>query len=414
MRIAFLISQSLDSPYGAGRCLPLARQMAAWGHDVHIVALHHDLQTCPDRDFVQDGIHVHYVGQMHVRKVNDTTLYYRTLRLLWVICAATIGMTMQALRLRADVIHLGKPHPQNSLAGLIAARLTRGCSLFLDYDDLEAASNRLSGAWQGHMLAWLETTIPRCVDGVTVHSQFLFDRVVATGVTPSAVHRLPSAVEPARFVVGAEDINQLRSQLNLDGQRTVLYVGTMSLANHPVDLLLHAFAEVARQLCDVTLVLVGGGKDYAKLRGMAKELGIESCCRFVGRVTAATTPVFYHLADVSVDPVEDNDVARARWPLKIIESMAAGTPIITGEIGDRNEMLGHGVAGLLVPPGNATALAAAILVVLSDQTLQERLRAGCASRITHFYTESVACQLLAYYSHRDRLDGVPASARATD
>lgn len=414
MRIAFLISQSLDSPYGAGRCLPLARQLAAWGHDVHIVALHHDLQTCPDRDFVQDGIHVHYVGQMHVRKVNDTTLYYRTLRLLWVICAATISMTVQALRLRADVIHLGKPHPQNSLAGLIAARLTRGCRLFLDYDDLEAASNRLSRPWQGQMLAWLETTIPRCVDGVTVHSQFLFDRVVATDVAPSAVHRLPSAVEPARFVVGAEDVNQLRSKLSLDGQRTVLYVGTMSLANHPVDLLLYAFAEVARQLCDVTLVLVGGGKDHAELRELAEELGIATCCRFVGRVAAATTPVFYHLADVSVDPVEDNDVARARWPLKIVESMAAGTPVITGEIGDRSEMLGRGVAGLLVPPANAKSLAEAIVAVLSDQALQERLRAGCASQVTHFVAESVACQLLGFYLQQSQHDDAPVSAKVAN
>ena len=79
MRVVFLLTTSLESPYGLGRCLPFAHQLAAQGHDVHLVALHHDLTPTTVRHFSLDGVQVHYVGQMHVRKRGDVTTYFEIL-----------------------------------------------------------------------------------------------------------------------------------------------------------------------------------------------------------------------------------------------------------------------------------------------------------------------------------------------
>ncbi len=77
-------------------------------------------------------------------------------------------------------------------------------------------------------------------------------------------------------------------------------------------------------------------------------------------------PAYYAASQMVVDPVLNDDAARARSPLKIVESMAMGVPVVTGDVGDRAEMLGGGRAGVLVEPGSAPALAEGIRCVLED------------------------------------------------
>ncbi|MEZ4675711.1 MAG: glycosyltransferase [Caldilineaceae bacterium] len=66
-----------------------------------------------------------------------------------------------------------------------------------------------------------------------------------------------------------------------------------------------------------------------------------------------------------------------RWPLKIVESLAAGLPVVTGAIGDRAEMLGNGAAGRLVQPGSAAALATAMGEILDDPGGYKAMKVAC-------------------------------------
>jgi glycosyltransferase involved in cell wall biosynthesis len=398
MRIAFLLTSSLESPYGLGRCFPLARQLASLEQDVHIVTLHHDLKPEIPRHYEHEGVWIHYVGQMHVRKVSDTTLYYSTPELLQVVAAGTLGLVRQALNLHADVYHIGKPHPQNGTAGLAAARWLRRRRLFLDCDDLEATINRFGGAWQRRGVAWLEDTLPRWMDGVTVHSRFLESRLRTLGVPSDQILRLPSGADSKQFRhVSPVSASRWREHLALSGKRVAAYIGTMALVNHPIDLLLEAFAHLAPLVPDAVLLFVGGGADLATLQDLAGELGIADRCRFVGRVGRDQVAVLQSLALVTVDPVYDDLVARARWPLKIVESLAAGVPVVTGDVGDRWEMLGGGKAGLAVPPGDSQALADGLGAVLSDPALHQRLVEGCRAQAARYSLEDLAADLLAFY-----------------
>ncbi len=400
MRVVFLLTTSLESPYGLGRCLPFARQLAAQGHDVHLVALHHDLTPTTVRHFSLDGVQVHYVGQMHVRKRGDVTTYFRSWRLLWVVLTGCLGLTWSAIRLRGDVYHIGKPHPQNSVAGLIAARLTgRRRVLVLDYDDLEAAINRFSGNWQQRLAGWLEDHVPFWVDGVTVHSSYLQLRLQRAKLAPGRMLPLPSCVDPERFANVDSDVQERwRAQLAIDNCPVVVYVGTLALHNHPVDLLLEAFALLLQRLPTAILLIVGGGADLAAVRSQAERLGIAPHCRFTGRVEGAAVPHLLRLAQVSVDPVVDDPVARARWPLKIVESMAAGVPVVTGAVGDRQLMLGNGLAGILVKPGDAVDLATALETVLADPALQRQLQLGCLTQARQFDVRQLTQQLVDFYA----------------
>lgn len=407
MRIVFLLSQSLDSPSGRGRYFQFARGLAAHGHQVHIVALHHDFRAVSTRQAVQDGVTIHYVAQMHVRKVHDTTLYYGRLHLFWLVFIAALRMTFAAIRLQPDIVHVGKPHPQNSIAGLLASRWCRA-RLLVDCDDLEATSNYVTSPLQVAILQRFEHFVPKLADGVTTHSAFIYERLLASGIPGRNVTRVPSAVDAGLFLQSdAALAAHWRRALQLDHAYVVLYTGTLSLANHPVDLLLHAFSMVQQGTSHPTvLVIVGGGKDLVQLKQAALELGIMSHCRFTGRIPYSLMPLFYTIADCTVDPVAADDTARARWPLKIIESLACGTPVVTGDVGDRRSMLADGRVGVLVAPGNASALAAGIIAMLGRAAASPAMAAACRQAIAGYTIDVVTDQLLAFYAQigRGRVD----------
>jgi glycosyltransferase involved in cell wall biosynthesis len=365
MKITFLLTQSLEDPSGLGRYFPLAKELARLGNEVSILALHPDLGSLSQRRLQIGGVKVHYVGQMHVRKVGSQKTYFNPLGLARVALASSLRMGFRTLLTETDVVHLGKPHPMNGVAAL-GTKLLRGKRLYLDCDDYEAESNRFSGRWQKAVVALFEDNLPRFVSGMTVNTRFTLERNVALGFPAERIVYVPNGVDRERFAqVKPGKVQRLRRELGLDNEKVVAYVGSMSLVNHPVDLLLEAFAIVRRRRDDAVLLLVGGGQDYDFLRRRAEELGIGETVIFVGRVKPEAVPYYTAMADISTDPVYDDVVARARCPLKLFESMALGVPVVTGDVGDRREILGQ--AGLLVALGDAEALAEGILAVLRDE-----------------------------------------------
>jgi glycosyltransferase involved in cell wall biosynthesis len=365
MKITFLLTQSLEDPSGLGRYFPLAKELARLGNEVSILALHPDLGSLSQRRLQIGGVKVHYVGQMHVRKVGSQKTYFNPLGLARVALASSLRMGFRTLLTETDVVHLGKPHPMNGVAAL-GTKLLRGKRLYLDCDDYEAESNRFSGRWQKAVVALFEDNLPRFVSGMTVNTRFTLERNVALGFPAERIVYVPNGVDRERFAqVDLGKAQDLRRKLGLDGKKVVAYVGSMSLVNHPVDFLLEAFAIVRRRCDDAVLLLVGGGQDYDFLRRRAEELGIGETVIFVGRVKPEAVPYYTAMADISTDPVYDDVVARARCPLKLFESMALGVPMVTGDVGDRREILGQ--AGLLVALGDAEALAEGILAVLRDE-----------------------------------------------
>lgn len=368
MRITLLLTQSLEYPSGLGRYFPIAKELVRLGHEVNILALHPSFATVHPRSFSLNGVQISYVGQMHVRQVGDQRFYFRPPVLIWIAVLSTLRLTLKALGVDTDLFHLGKPQPINGMAALIGAKFLRRKPLYLDCDDYEAESNRTSGNWQKRVLALFENGLPRYTQGLTVNTRFLKERIIGLGYPPERIIRVPNGIDRARFTgLDPEYASRLKSSLGLENQKVVLYLGSISLANHPLRLLLQAFVKVSERLSTARLILVGGGEDLETLRNMIPQMGLEGKAFLLGRVKPKIAPYYLAMGDVSVDPVIDDPVARARSPLKIFESMAVGVPVVTGDVGDRSEYLGNGLAGILVKPGDAEALADGLLGVLADE-----------------------------------------------
>jgi glycosyltransferase involved in cell wall biosynthesis len=388
MTIVLLLTVGIERPSGR-RYFALARELARRGHSIRILALHPDLAACGQRRFVCDGVEVWYVGQMHARKSGSVPRPYPAGQLARVLLTSTLGMIDAVRRSPADVYHLGKPQPVNGVAALVGVLLLRGQRFYLDCDDDEVVSNRFRARWQRWVFACWQWLLPRLAAGITVNTHTLAERLQPRVRVP--VVYVPNGVDIERFhPPAAAVVAGLRTALGLTGRRVVAYVGTLALHNHPVNLLLDAFARVAQALPGAALLLIGGGEDMPLLRRQVQEMGLSECVSFTGAIDYHAVPAYLALAEISVDPVDDNDVARARSPLKIFESMLLGIPVVTGVVGDRADLLDYGRAGVLVQPGSAEALAHGMLHLLNDRQQYEAMAQAARQHVRRYSWHTLA------------------------
>ncbi len=369
MRVVYLCTSSLDYPSPRGRWLPMARQRVQAGDEPHLLLLHPTFdQLAPSaRHSLQDGVHIHYVGQMQVYGLPGHRRQFSPLQLMGVSWHSARALARHALALMPDALVLCKPQPVNSLAVLWAAWVSRR-AFDVDCDDYEAGANRFSAGWMGAMQRWLvrwcEDQVPRRARRMTVNTRFLYDRYRSLGIDETHLRRVPNTAHGISRPP-ADAVAQLRADLELEGRPVVAYVGTLSRVAHGVDLLLEAMPLVLKAVPDVRLLMVGDGDDREALQQLAVYLEIAKIIEWCGSVPPKSVPLYFALANCSVDPVYDTPAARGRSPLKIVESLAVGTPVVTGDVGDRVEMIG--CEGVIVRPGDASQLALGIVQLLKSR-----------------------------------------------
>lgn len=383
--------------------MPIGQELARKGDNVDLLLLHHTYDRLPlsQRHWRGELTNcvVHYVQQMHVYGPVGQRRYFRSTQLLAVSLRAAVALAHAAMRQRPEVIHVCKPQPINGLAGLLASRLL-DCPLYVDCDDYEAGGNRFGASWQRTVVRLWEDWLPRYADGVTVNTRFLQQRYQSLGVSSARIAYVPNGIAEQRLLPPpSRSVAGLRAALGIGSEPVLLYVGTLSQVTHDVGLLLDAFALVVSALPSARLVLVGDGEDRDHLQRRAQEPDYRGRVMFVGAVPYERIPVFFGLAAGSVDPVADDAVARARSPLKIVESLAAGVPIVTGDVGDRGAMLAWGKAGVLVRPGNAKALADGLTTLLTASDAQrDAWVEGAKSQAKHYCWTSLAERWRALYN----------------
>lgn len=177
----------------------------------------------------------------------------------------------------------------------------------------------------------------------------------------------------AHDAVRPAEIDALRAELGITTPRVVLYVGQL-IERKGARTLIDAYARVKPALPDVGLILVGYGMEEESLRQYVAERGIADVA-FGGAVDVFAMPRYYALADLFVLPSYEEV-----WGLVLNEAMACGLPVITTDrVGASVDVVREGENGAIVPAGDATALAAAIMNILDTPGRAEAM--GAASRV---------------------------------
>lgn len=337
MKFCFVLTQDLESPSGLGRYYPWANELNKLGNQVEIIALHGNYNDLKEENhFEKIDFSVNYVSNMHVIKEGNTKIYYSLFKLIWIVLIATIRLLYFSIKSDADIYIVGKPHPMNSIAGIFCKIILRKI-LIVDCDDDETNSGNFKGNWQKFIIQFFELRVPKVADLVTTNTSYSKDRLIKSGINEKKIYYLSNGVDPSRFInISDEKLDQLRSFHELIDKKVIAYIGSLSLSNHAIDLLIDSFSLIIDENKNYRLLLVGGGEDYELLRSSVNKKKLNSSVIFTGKIHPDQVKYYYKLADVTIDPVFADIAAKARSPLKIFESLICETPIITMAVGDRN------------------------------------------------------------------------------
>jgi glycosyltransferase involved in cell wall biosynthesis len=137
--------------------------------------------------------------------------------------------------------------------------------------------------------------------------------------------------------------------------------------------LLRAFAQARKDVPDLELEIAGRGPLEPALRALARELDVADAVRFLGHVTPIQTAI-ENAAVVVVPSMGEG------FGMVALEAMERARPVVAASIGGLGEIVQDGVTGVLVPPGEAEPLAAAIVRVASDPMLARTMGEAGRSR----------------------------------
>jgi glycosyltransferase involved in cell wall biosynthesis len=215
---------------------------------------------------------------------------------------------------------------------------------------------------------------------ILVPSGALRELVVSWGVRPGKVTLLRNPVAPPR--VGSRE--ELRRRHGFTGP-TLVFAGRL-VPQKSIDVSL----EAVRRNEDVTLLLAGEGPYHDRLVRHARELGLEHRARFLGPLPRATVFELLRAADAAL-----LSSSWENFPHMVVEALSVGTPVLATAAGGVREIVRDEWNGLLVPMGDATALAATIRRYLDDRALQERLRAVARASVAQFEPAAIYAELEA-------------------
>jgi len=203
-------------------------------------------------------------------------------------------------------------------------------------------------------------------------------RIVHRKGFPGVADVVPLGVRTSDFAPGTDARPGSRG-----AGTTVGYAGR--LAPHKgLDVLLDAVASDPR----LTLRIAGTGPDAGRLARRVQDLGLSGRVDLIGHVPQDRLPDFYRGLDVLAVPSLTTRGWLEQFGRVAVEAMACGVPVVASDSGALPDVVGG--AGLLVPPGDAGALRAALVRVGQDDALARRMRAAGLARARECDWESVA------------------------
>lgn len=204
---------------------------------------------------------------------------------------------------------------------------------------------------------------------------------------PGEYRIIPNGIDAETF--GGEHVQPLPQYS--DGKTNVLFVGRIE-KRKGLKHLLSAWHAITAQYPDTRLIVVGEGELRQEMEAFARERRLRNVV-FVGYVPNNELPRYYRTAHIFCAP----STGFESQGIVLLEAMAAGRPIVASDIAGYRTVITNGQEGLLVPPADEAALAAAITRLISDTELQQRL--GQAGRITaqRYSWDKIASQVLDYY-----------------
>jgi glycosyltransferase involved in cell wall biosynthesis len=365
---------------------PISQRIAAFGAfladegwDVRLTAVDPAFDGTPYVSFDPvSGLDVEIVGPTHYRIAPDgRRVLAPALTHLRECRDIAARLRERADETKVDRVLVSTTHPASLMA---VAMLRWSQQLWLDIDDWHSAHFVAGGGSPaiGAVYDVVERIAPRAAHHVTVCSNEL-------------ASLFPSAIVVPNFIRLRDVPRRPRHEDRPPGTRVrVTFPGSITPYYGHVPLL-HAIARRRAECAALDVRVIGDGEALDECRDVAVREHLDGIVTFTGRVDRAAMLAELVASDVSVLPLRDLRLDRARFPLKMLDALACGSALAASDTGMVHDTLADGESALLSRPGDMDALLDQVLELASNDDLRVRI-AKAGMEVVREFDEDPVCR----------------------
>jgi len=304
-------------------------------------------------------------------------------------------------RFRPDVVHT-----HSAKAGILGRAAARVAGVPVVVHTIHGSMSQRTGARADRLFLAAERLAGRWTTAFVSVADAMTEQAVAAGVAPPERFRtILSGMEVERYLKPTVDRAAMRKRLGFDDSDVVICkVGRLfHMKGH--EYLVEAAADVVRQCPEAKFLLVGDGVLREQIEAQVERLGLSGRFVLAGLVPADAVTDYLHASDVVVHTSLREGLARV-----LPQGLIAGRPVVSYDVDGAREVALPNRTGFLVPPESVTELAEALVRLVRDPSLRERLgRAGCEMCATAFRHERMVARIRELYEEclRTRRMGGP-------
>jgi glycosyltransferase involved in cell wall biosynthesis len=376
---------------------PIAKGIAARGHEVHLVAPWHPRIT---RGREEDGVFFHFFRYAPVRALNvfgyaagmraDERLRLGAWAVAPLAMAAGWFKTLRvAQKQRATLMHAHWVVPGGVIAA--AARPQLPLVVSLHGSDVFVAE-RVAPARAAARRVFRRAAL------VTACSADLATRAVALGAAGDRMEVIPYGVDADRFHRDPGARSLRRAQLRLPPETPLIVAAGRLVRKKGFEYLIDAAAHLEERPTPA-VVIAGEGDLGNELRARAMEHGIAGRVHFLGNLPQGEVAAWFAAADaIALPSVRDDRGNVDGLPNTVLEALASATPLVTTGAGGIGAVAEHNRTALVVPQRDSYALASALDSLLANPARAEQIgKAGRAMILARFGWPAAAARFDAAY-----------------
>ncbi|GAB4315574.1 MAG: glycosyltransferase family 4 protein [Methanobacteriaceae archaeon] len=286
-----------------------------------------------------------------------------------------------------DIVHVSFDMPPGPLAGLRYAK-NKDLPLIItyhgDWDPSYGNIMRKIGVKLNNNL--IVKDLLSYADLIISPSNLYIDKSQYLSKYNEKIRVIPNGIDLKEFDIKYSK-KKARNTLNLPlDKKIILFFGYLSPYKSP-DILLRAFQHVLKREENVILLFAGTGDMEKNLKTLAMELGMNNNVIFVGFVEKNKRALYYKSADIFCLPSTKSTEC---YPLAILEAVASKTPVIASDIGGISEIIKKDFTGMLIQPNNQKDLVNAILNLLKDSELRDKLSKNAYDHVKKYSWKNIA------------------------
>lgn len=349
------------------------------GHKVHVVTYH--LGT----DRKTRGITIHRIPKIFSYKYFDPGPTRTKLGLLDPLLA--IKLLSVVKKIRIDLIHAH--HFEGALVSYFVSKLTRHKVIYDAHTTLEGELYAYNFINPPFIRRKIDYYVPKWADHILAVSNEIKQSLLKMGIDKRNISYVPTGVNSQIFE--KKDPTIIRKKYNINTEKIIIYTGTLA-EYQGIDYLLKAIKMVKEKNKDFFLFMVGN-TNTKKYKRMCKDLKIDERVVFTGERQFKEIPFFLAASDVAVIPRHNCPGI----PQKLTNYMSAGKAIVCFE--GSGKAIRHGENGLLIGNKDIVSMSQAIIRLLEDDKLREKISMNAKKSIKGNYDwESLCLKITDIYN----------------